>query len=231
VPAENILFLPGMMCDARLFAPQIDALDIPASVADMTTAATVPGLAENVLKAAPDRFAVAGLSMGGILAFEIWRQAPERVTHMALMDTNPHADAPERRTIRTNQIERVFAGGLREVATEELKPLYLAEKNRDDEALLHRILDMAIDQGPGVFERQSLALLERADSVQTLKTIDCPTSVLCGNEDRLCPVEFHELMAATIPNARLIVLEDCGHLCSLERPEAVTAELQQLFSQ
>ena len=93
------------------------------------------------------------------------------------------------------------------------------------------ILDMALDLGPSVFRRQSLALRDRVDSVPTLKTINCPTIVLCGGEDMLCPVEYHELMAKEIPGARLRVIEDCGHLSSLEQPEIVTQELLQLFAQ
>ena len=188
-------------------------------------------LAAHALAEAPERFAMAGLSMGGILAFEIWRQAPERVTHMALLDTNPHAEALERRSSRLEQIHTAIAGGLRELAIESLKPLYLAEAHRDDQRLLDTILDMALDLGPEVFKRQSLALRDRADSVPTLATIDCPTLVLCGAEDRLCPVAHHEFMAERIPHARLVVVENCGHMSTLEQPEVVTKELKQLFAQ
>jgi pimeloyl-ACP methyl ester carboxylesterase len=231
MPAENIVFLPGMMCDERLFAPQIEDLEQAIFVADMTTSDNIPDLAANVLSAAPDSFAIAGLSMGGILAFEIWRQAPDRVTHMALLDTTPYADAPERRTVRLSQIERALTGSLREIAMDELKPLYLAEKHREDQVLLDYILDMAIDQGAEVFRRQSLALKDRSDSVATLPTISCPTTIICGSEDKLCPVSMHELMAAEIPNARLVVLNECGHLSSLEQAEAVNNELQLLLRQ
>jgi pimeloyl-ACP methyl ester carboxylesterase len=169
--------------------------------------------------------------MGGILAFEIWRQAPERVTHMALLDTNPHAEIPERKQQRFRQIEQVLSGGLREVASEELKPLYLAEANRDNQPLLDTLLDMVIGLGPDVFELQSLALRDRTDSLPTLGTIDCPTLVLCGIEDRLCPVKYHQLMAREIPNAQLTVIEDCGHISTLEQPDIVTRSLLELLQQ
>ena len=227
--AQNLLLLPGMMCDARLWAAQVAALDLPAFHADTTQADNFHDMAARTLAEAPGKFAIAGLSMGGILAFEIWRQAPERVTHMALLDTNPHAEVPERKALRPQQIETALAGGLRELAIESLKPLYLAEAHRDDEQLLGTILDMALDLGPEVFRRQSLALRDRIDSVPTLETIDCPTLVMCGDEDTLCPVVYHELMAREIPGARLRVIKNCGHLSSLEQPDAVTAELQQLF--
>lgn len=229
MPAKNLLLLPGMMCDARLWRPQQDALDLPVFHADMTTTDNFHDMAAAVLGSAPPEFALAGLSMGGILAFEIWRQAPERVTHMALLDTNPHAEAPERRSLRLQQIETALTGGLRELAIESLKPLYLARSRRDDAALLNTILDMALDLGPEVFRRQSLALRDRIDSVPTLPTISCPTTVICGDEDTVCPVSYHELMAARIPRAKLVVIDDCGHLATLEQPGIVTRELAELL--
>lgn len=229
MPAEAVLYLPGMMCDARLWHLQTEALPYPAFHADTANANSIEQMAAQALAVAPARFAVVGLSMGGILAFEIWRQAAERVTHMALMDTNPHADAPERQPIRMQQIEGVLAGGLREIAIEELKPLYLAEANRDNEALLQLLLDMALNLGPTVFEQQSLALRDRSDYVDLLDSIRCPTLVLCGAEDELCPVEYHELMASRIPDATLNIVDDCGHIASLEQPTVVTDALHRLL--
>ena len=230
MPAENILLLPGMMCDERLWSHQIAAFDVPVHVADTSKSDNFADMAAQVLAAAPPSFAMAGLSMGGILAFEIWRQAPERVTHLALLDTNPHPDAPSRKSIRFEQMAAAAAGKLEELAIESLKPLYLAEKNRDDATLLKTILDMALALGPDVFERQSLALMNRLDSAPTLASISCPTSVICGREDAICPVRFHEFMAAEIPDANLVVIDDCGHLSSMEQPEVVTAELLRLFA-
>lgn len=230
MPADAVLYLPGLMCDARLWAPQVAALPQPAFHADTAQADDFGLMAEQILAAAPPQFAIAGLSMGGIIAFEIWRQAPERVTHMALFDTNPNPEAPEKRSMRFEQIEIALSGGLRELAIESLKPMYLAESRRDDEDLLGTVLDMALDLGPAVFERQSLALRDRADSLPTLATIDCPVLVACGVEDKLCPPRFHEQMAAEIPDASLCVIDDCGHLASLERPDIVNRELRTLFA-
>lgn len=229
MPAKNILLLPGMMCDARLWRSQQKALDLPVFHADLTTADNFHDMAVAVLASAPPKFAMAGLSMGGILAFEIWRQAPERVTHLALLDTNPHAEAPERRSLRLQQIEMALTGGLQKLAIESLKPLYLARSHRDDAELLNTILDMALDLGPEVFWRQSLALRDRIDSVPTLPTISCPTIVICGDEDTLCPVSYHEFMAARIPQAKLVVINDCGHLATLEQPAVVDRELEELL--
>lgn len=228
--AENLLLLPGMMCDARMWAQQIDTIKCTISVPDVSPYDNFAEMAAAILVEAPDRFAVAGLSMGGILAFELWRQAPERISHLALLDTNPFADTPERQSLRPQQIEQALAGGLRELAIESLKPLYLAESNRDDEKILSVILDMAMDLGPEVFEKQSLALRDRTDSVETLAMINCPATVICGSEDTLCPIAYHEYMAARIPDAELVVIDDCGHLSSMERPEAVSNEILRLLA-
>ena len=231
MPATNVLLLPGMMCDARMWRVQVDALAVPTFVPDLVGSDNFPQMAATVLADAPEEFALAGLSMGGILAFEIWRQAPQRITHLALIDTNPLADAPDRRSLRLEQIEQVLAGGLRELAIDSLKPLYLAASNRDNEALLETILDMAMELGPEVFRQQSLALRNRPDSIETLSQISCPTTVICGREDTLCPVEYHEYMARRIPGAKLTIIEDCGHLASMEQPQIVTEELLRLFAQ
>lgn len=224
------MLLPGLMCDARQWAHQAATLPQKVIHADTTQDDNFGAMASRVLRDAPDRFALAGLSMGGILAFEIWRQAPHRVTHMALLDTNPHAEGSERQSLRLEQIREAANGRLRELAVESLKPLYLAEAHRGDEALLQTVLDMALDLGPDVFRRQSLALMNRVDSVATLETIDCPTLVLCGDEDTLCPLSYHELMAERIPRATPEVVAGCGHLSPMEQPEAVTHALSVLFS-
>ena len=203
--AENVLLLPGMMCDARQWAEQEANISQPVFHADTRKHDSITEMARSVLQDAPDRFAMVGLSMGGILAFEIWRQAADRVTHLALLDTNPHAESPERQTVRLQQIAEAASGRLRELATESLKPLYLAKAHREDEKLLGTILDMAMDLGPDVFRTQSLALRGRVDSVPTLPACTGPTIVMVGDEDLLCPVAYHELMAAEIPNAQLKV--------------------------
>lgn len=220
-----------MLCDERLWQHQTAELPQTVVHADTTIGENFVDMAGAALESVSGRFAVAGLSMGGILAFEIWRQAPERVSHIALLDTNPYADTETRRSERLEQIEVALGGGLRELVVESLKPLYLAEAHRDDAALLDIILDMAVDLGPEVFRRQSLAVRNRPDSVATLATIDCPVLVLCGREDSLCPVAYHEFMAERIPHARLEIIDDCGHLSSLEQPQRVNDALTRLLSE
>lgn len=226
-----IVMLPGMMLDERVYAEQVRQLSpfTRVIIGNITSAPTIQDLAEDVLHAAPPQFAMAGLSMGGIVALEIWRRAPQRVTHLALIDTTPYADRPERQEIRFEQIAAVDAGNLRQVLTQSMKPLYLARKNRESADLLNQILEMGIDLGPDVFRRQSMALAHRADSTATIATIDCPSLVLCGREDALCPVEFHRTMADAIPRADLVILAECGHLAVMEEPNAVASALDHLL--
>lgn len=221
-----LVLLPGMMCDGRLFGPQVAAFeaDREVIVADITGAADTGTLAASVLAAAPERFALAGLSMGGIVAMEVMAQAPDRVERLALLDTNPRAELPEVQARREPQIEAVRAGGLERVMREELKPNYLADGPRLGE-ILDLCMAMALDLGPAVFERQSLALRDRPDRQDVLRGVRVPTLVLCGRHDRLCPVERHELMHGLIPGSRLVIVEGAGHLPTLERPDETNAAL------
>ncbi|MCZ8130850.1 MAG: alpha/beta hydrolase [Steroidobacteraceae bacterium] len=228
--AHPVLLLPGMMLDRRMYGGQLTALaGAPAIVGDLTRGESIETLATQVLAEAPPRFALVGMSMGGIVALEIWRRARERVTHLALLDTTPHPDKPQRRELRMEQIAKVETGKLRDVLVESMKPLYLARRNRTSRRLLQSIVDQAVGLGPDVFRRQSLALRDRPDSVATLATIDCPALVLCGREDALCPVEWHVAMADAMPRADLVVLAECGHLSTMEEPAAVTAALGRLL--
>lgn len=219
-----LVLLPGMMCDARLYGPQIVALSGQTAIhlAPITEHATIEALAVDVLENAPPRFALAGLSMGGIVAMEVLRQAPERIDRLALLDTNARAELDEVKQRREPQIEKVRAGALREVMRDELKPNYLANGPlRQD--VLDICMKMALDLGPDVFERQSRALQSRPDQQETLRSVDVPTLILMGKEDRLCPLDRHELMHDLIENSMLRIIEEAGHLPTLEQPEAVNA--------
>jgi pimeloyl-ACP methyl ester carboxylesterase len=226
-----LLLLPGMMCDGRLFGPQITALsgERDVRVGNITCASSMAELAKGVLKNAPERFALAGLSMGGIVAMEIVAQDPARVERLALLDTNPRAELPEVQSRRGPQIEAVRAGELERVMREELKPNYLAPGPRRDE-ILDLCMDMALDLGPEVFERQSVALRDRPDRQETLRGVDVPTLVLCGRQDTLCPVERHELMHMLVPRSRLVIVEGAGHMPTLERPDETTSALRDWLS-
>lgn len=219
-----LVLLPGHMCDARLWGPQLAALSGTRTLhlAAIAGADRMEALAQDVLRDAPPRFALAGLSMGGIVAMEVLRQAPERVERLALLDTNPLAEAEEAKAARRERMARVEAGGLSEVVREEMKPLYLAEPRQ---AVLDLCHDMAMRLGPEAFLRQSRALMDRPDQTATLRAWQGPALVLHGTEDRLVPPDRARLMAELMPQARLAWIAGAGHLPTLEQPEATTAAL------
>ncbi len=220
-----LVLIPGMMCDARLWAPQMAVLGRRAVLhAPCTEAGTMAGLAAAILAAAPPHFALAGLSMGGIVAMEVLRQAPERVERLALLDTNPRAEAVEVQARRLPQIARAEAGDLAGVMRDEMVPSYLANgAGRQD--ILDLCMGMALALGPEVFARQSRALRDRPDQTATLAAFRGPALVLTGAGDRLCPRDRHELMHRLMPQSRLAVIEGAGHLPVLEKPVETTAEL------
>lgn len=219
VEQSPLLLLPGSLCDARLFSHQVAA---PGGrrlqIGNIGSADTLAAIAADVLRQAPRRFALAGLSMGGIVAFEIWRQAPQRVAGLALLDTSFAAETPEvaaRRSEEMRAVARAGTTGLRRLVRDFYLPRYFAERHRCDRRLHDLVLQMATACGPKVLLRQWNALLHRPCSRATLATIDCPALVLCGAEDRLCPPSIHEEMAAAI-GVECRVLDDCGHLAPLE---------------
>ncbi|MEO0544496.1 MAG: alpha/beta fold hydrolase [Pseudomonadota bacterium] len=218
---EPLILLPGMMCDARLFAPQIALFSGVRAVhcAPIGQADNMADIARDVLANAPPYFALAGLSMGGIVAMEIVRQAPERVRRLCLMDTNHRAETAERQALREPQIDAVRGGQLYSVMRDEMKPNYLVDSDRKP-AILDTCMDMAEALGAGIFENQSRALQKRRDQTDTLKSFTGQTLVLCGRHDLLCPVSRHEEMRALLPNAALAVIENAGHLPTLEQPDA-----------
>jgi len=222
----NLLLLPGLICDARLWDAQVRALAARATVqvADLTTAGTMAALAADVLAKAPTgRFALVGLSMGGYCALEIVRQAPERVAALALLDTSARPDTPESTANRRRLV--ALAAQNYERVVEELLPKLVAPAHLSDPAIAGAVRAMAGAFDATSFARQQEAIISRADSRPLLPSIACPTLVLCGREDALTPLAIHEEMAAAIPGARLVVLEGSGHLSPLERPAAVTAAL------
>lgn len=221
-----VVLLAGMMCDARMWGPVMGAFS-GRNVLHMslTGADTMAGLARDVLALAPPRFAIAGLSMGGIVAMEVLAQAPDRVERLALLDTNPRAEAPEVQARRAPQIARALAGGLADVMRDEMKPNYLADPGNIP--VLDLCLDMALGLGPQVFANQSAALRDRADRQDALRAFRGPALVLMGADDRLCPRDRHELMHALMPQSRLTIIAGAGHLPPLEQPQPTAAALRR----
>ena len=228
---ETVVFLPGMMCDARLFSDQIAALSVDRTVcaAPITMADSIEAISHGLLEVLPSRFALAGLSMGGIVAMEMLRQAPERISRIALMDTNPLAELPNVAKAREPQIKAVEDGNLLGVMRDEMKPNYLAPGDRRSD-VMDLVLSMAQALGPKVFVRQSRALQSRPAQIETLRMCKVPALLLCGRHDALCPVSRHEMMADLIPHAELVVLEKSGHLPTLEQPQETIAVLKRWLS-
>ena len=226
-----LVFLPGMMCDGRLFGPQIAALGSRRTIhlGAITEHATIPDLAAAVLSHAPPRFALAGLSMGGVVAMEIAALAPDRVERLALLDTNPLAEPPEKQALRGPQIERA-QGDLRGVIRDEMTPHYLTE-GPGKQPIRDLCMDMALDLGVDVFVRQSQALRDRTDRQDLLRSLRMKTLVLCGREDRLCPVERHVLIQGLVTGSSLEVIDSAGHLPTLEQPAPTTAALLRWLEQ
>jgi pimeloyl-ACP methyl ester carboxylesterase len=229
-PFPTVL-IPGLLCTPRLYAEQIPALWRfgPVTIADHTRDDSMPEIARRLLAQAPPKFALIGLSMGGYVAFEVQRQAPDRVVKLALLDTTARPDAPEQTEQRKRQIE-MARGGRFEGIAQLLFPRFVSAARHGDAALQAIVRTMAEDTGADAFARQQTAIMSRMDSRPGLASIPCPTLVLVGADDSLTPPERAAEMTAGIPGARQVVVPSCGHLSTLERPEAVTAALVEFLS-
>lgn len=223
----DLLFVPGLLCDEAVWRQQIDALEGTArcSVADVSTGDSVAAIARSILREAAPRFALAGISMGGYVALEMMRQAPERITRLALIDTQPRKDTPEQADRRRQVIDTASNGGFDEVVA-SFPPLLFHPDRLAEGSLVEEFSAMAHRVGCATFLRQQTAIIGRPDSVATLPGISCPTLVVCGRQDLITPLENSELMAAEIPGARLVVLEECGHMSTMEHPDLVNELLE-----
>lgn len=221
--------VPGLLCDAQLWQLQVDDLAEIADIwiADHTRSDSMARVAHDVLADVPfARFALAGLSMGGYIALEIMRQAPQRVARLALLDTAAGAELAQQTQTRMDFIALAESGQFVRV-TEALLPLLIHPSRLRERSLTDTIKSMARNIGKDAFMRQEHAIMSRAESRGLLTTIACPTLVLCGRQDALTPLAGHEEIAAGIKGARLEVVEDCGHLSTLEKPAEVNAALHR----
>ena len=227
MPKTPLALLPGLLCDQALWRAQVDSLtDIAeAKVADFTTQDSVEEMAESVLAMMPQRFALAGLSMGGYVALEVMRRAPERVERLALLDTSARPDSPEQLRKRRGLLSLAERGQFKGV-TPRLLPLLIAERFLEVEAITSVVMEMAERVGREAFKNQQRAIMNRPDSRPDLPGVSVPTLLLCGAEDVLTPPDRLVEMAEAIPDADLVILGGAGHLTPLERPEAVTAALR-----
>ena len=223
-----VVFLPGLMCDSRLFHPQINTLsgEITIILSPVSGFNSVTEIATNILSIMPNRFALAGLSFGGIVALEMIRIAPERILKMALMDTSYSSESTYIANKRTAQILAVQTGKLEEVMMQEHLPNYLADGSTSG-AISDLCITMAKQLGKEVFIQQSRALISRIDQTVTLQNIDVPTMILCGAYDRLCNVQTHQNMANLIKGSSFKIVPDAGHLPTLENPTTTNRILRE----
>jgi pimeloyl-ACP methyl ester carboxylesterase len=224
--ATPVLLIAGQLLTERLWSPQIAALAdrFELIVADQSAHDTVGAMAAAILKDAPERFSIVGHAMGAFVAFEILRQAPSRIARLVLMSTLPSNDGPAQTARREGYLRLVEAGRFGEVVEERL-PLLLSPQRRSDAGLISAARAMAAATGPDAFLRQQRAIMSRPDSRPSLGAIACPTLILFGRQDGIVTLAHQEEMRHGIPGARLEILDDCGHLMTLEQPDRVNALL------
>jgi len=229
---EQVVLLPGLMCDERLFGPIINPLKKKYRVHTMVMDRfkTIDEMTNFVLHSISGSFHTVGLSMGGIIAMTLAIHDPSRIKSMILMDTTPHSDSARRQATRDNQMEAISTTkDLERIVAEELKPSYVYNE-LTNQHVLDLCMTMALDLGIGVFLRQCLALRNRQNITNSLSQINCQTLVLCGEHDKLCPVSVHEEMVSYISNSTLSVIPNCGHLPILEEPEICSKEIASFLN-
>ena len=229
---QTLVLLPGLLNTRRVFAHQIDALSDIADIVvpELWHHDSIGAMADAVLAAAPGRFALAGFSMGGYVAFELLRRAADRVDRLALIDTQAVPDAPDSTARRRGLLEPSRIGRFPGVP-HTLLPLIVHPRHLDDPAITQPILDMSLEIGAEGFVREQTAIIGRPDSRPLLVDIEVPTVVIVGRQDLTTPLVRSQEMAADIATARLVVLEDCGHMAPLEKPAEVTAALRRWLAE
>lgn len=225
---EIVLLIPGLLCDRGVWTSQLEDLSkaFECRVARLDVQDSIDAMASAVLALSNGMFSLVGHSMGGYVALEVMRRAPDRVRRLALLNTQPRADSQDQAVRRKALFEEAQRGGFREVIA-GFPPLLFHESRLSDTSLIKAFDEMAERVGKDAFLRQQRAIMGRVDSVATLAGITCPTLVLCGRQDLITPLENSQLMASMIPGAApLVVLEECGHMAPMEQPVAVVAALR-----
>lgn len=231
MPGMPIVFIPGLMTTCRIYQHQIEELGQrhPVLLANHWSAPTMREIATQILAVAPEKFALAGTSMGGYAALEIVRQAPNRVISLALLSTSAKPDAPERSRGRREQVAAARKANNMRGGTKALWPKLVHPARHEDQPLLTLFIEMAEQLGVDAFDRQIEAIISREDSRPLLASIKVPTLVVVGKDDALIPPDDGREIANGIPGAKLEEIENAGHMCMTERPEAVTAALAKFF--
>jgi pimeloyl-ACP methyl ester carboxylesterase len=223
-----IILVPGLNCTARLYRAQIEALwpHGQVTVADHRRDTEIKATAARILSNAPPRFALAGFSFGGYIAFEMTRQASGRIAKLALLDTSARPDTPEQTAIRKTQIAMAQSGRYGEIP-DLVIPLVLHPDRQSDPEITRIVRQISEETGPEASVRELEAIMSRPDSRPLLPSIRCPTLVLVGESDLVTPPELHQEIAGGITNARLVIVPNSGHLSPIERPEPVSTALAQ----
>lgn len=223
-----LYMLPGLLCDETVFAPQFAGLSgsIDVRVPKFLGMDSLIDMAQHVLDIAPQRFSIAGFSMGGRVAFQIMAMAPQRIERFCAFDTAPGPKAEGEDVTRQAVVDLAYREGMGALAAAWLPPM-LHPARRTDPDFMEPLTAMVLRSTPEIHEKQIRALVNRPDARPVLQTISCPTLIACGRQDEWSPVAQHEAMAAAIPNARLEVFETCGHFLPLEQPEGFNKALDQ----
>lgn len=223
-----LMLLPGLLCDDSVFAHQVENLaDIcDVRVPDFRGYDSIEAMAQRVLDIAPEKFSVAGFSMGGRVAMQIMKLAPGRVERLCLFDTGAAPEPPDGAEKRQPLVDLAYKEGMEALALQWLPPM-LGPKVRDDEAFKQPLIEMVCRSTPDVHEKQIKALVTRPDMRDLLPTIDCPVLIACGRDDAWTTPAVHEEMAKAIPDAELVVIDNAGHFLPVEQPKAFTDALRR----
>src|SRR6185437_10001784 len=219
-----LLFLPGLACDARMYAPQLAAFPDSRAVDGYGAASALADMARVALEQAPESFDLFGHSMGGRVALEVFRLAPRRVRRLALVSTGVHSlregEPAKRQALQTIGWNHGF-----EKLIDEWLPPMVAEANRAKPDIYEPLRQMNLDAGQAVFDAQIHALVNRPEVESLLPQIACPTLVMTGENDTWSSPAQHEAIAVAIPNSELVIVPGAGHMIQLEAPEAVNAAI------
>ena len=224
--AEPLVLLPGMMCDARVWTTQLTVMSYerPVTIAPVCAGERIEEIASELLSSLPSKFALCGHGMGGCIALEILRRAPERVIRLALLGTNPLSDTPQEAADREPRMIGAKSGRFESMLAQDVLPRHVGGGPLRAQAIAD-MQEMALSLGADVFARQERAMQRRRDQQGTLRRITQPTLILAGENDQIVPLKRQEFLAELIPYAKLVVMQGTGHMSMLEDPEGVTEAL------